>query len=81
MLSPALLEAMQEFNPLEASIPNLAEILPEIWEMLKNLPQDSVARSGSRPMDYVYQWLFCDWIKNFMENINEFNSYACFWSL
>ena len=29
-----------------------------VWFYLNTLPSGSVARSGSRPMDYIYQWLF-----------------------
>ena len=59
MLSPAILETMQEFDPLTADIPSLSTTLDEVWRLLNALPKGSVARAGSRPMDYVYQWLFC----------------------
>ena len=59
MLSPAILETMQEYDPLTVEIPSLSQTLDQVWQLLNSLPKGSVARAGSRPMDYVYQWLFC----------------------
>ena len=49
---------MRKYDPMRADLTDVQKTLDKVWSYLDSLPVGSISRSGSRPMDYVYQWLF-----------------------
>ena len=49
---------MRSYDPMRADLSGVQATLDKVWSHLDSLPLGSISRSGSRPMDYVYQWLF-----------------------